>query len=52
MTGGVGDGVGKLGKGDVMGGVSSTVGGVGQGVSNLGSGIWGGITGSNQEEGK
>ena len=30
MTGGVGDGVGKLGKGDVIGGVGSTVGGVGK----------------------
>lgn len=30
VTGGVGDGVGKLGKGDVIGGVGSTVGGVGK----------------------
>ena len=30
VTGGVGDGVGKLGKGDVVGGLGSTVGGVGK----------------------
>ena len=28
VTGGVGEGVGKIGKGDVIGGVGSTVGGV------------------------
>lgn len=30
VTGGVGDGVGKLGKGDLVGGLGSTVGGVGK----------------------
>lgn len=30
-TSGVGDGVGKLGKGDVVGGLGSTLGGVGKG---------------------
>jgi hypothetical protein len=30
VTGGVGDGVGKLSKGDLVGGVGSTVGGVGK----------------------
>ena len=38
VTGGVGDGVGKLGKGDVVGGVGSTLGGVGKGVGGLASG--------------
>ncbi|KAI6868487.1 hypothetical protein KC318_g19164, partial [Hortaea werneckii] len=50
VTGGLGDGVGKLGQGDVVGGLGSTVGGVGKGVGGLASGIWGGISGSNQQQ--
>jgi hypothetical protein len=47
VTGGVGDGVEKIGQGNVIGGVSSTLGGVGKGVYGLGRGVWGGISGTN-----
>jgi hypothetical protein len=40
-TGGLGDGVSKLSKGDVLGGLGTTVGGVGKGVYGLGSGLFG-----------
>jgi len=34
------DGVGQLGKGNVVGGLTSTVGGVGKGLGGLGSGTF------------
>lgn len=49
ITGGLGEGVGKLGKGDVIGTGTSVVGGVGKGLGNLGSGIWEGVSGKNRQ---
>ena len=42
ITGGLGDGVGKLGKGDFVGGVGSIGGGVQKGVGGLLGGVFGG----------
>lgn len=50
MTGGLGEGVGKLGKGDVIGSGTSIVGGVGKGLGNLGSGVWEGVSGKNRQK--
>jgi hypothetical protein len=47
VTGGVGDGVSEIGKGNVIGGVGSTVGGVGKGVYGLGKGLWDGVSRNN-----
>lgn len=46
----MGDGVGKLGTGDVVGGLTSTVGGVGKGVYGLGRGLLGGKRAPEEEE--
>lgn len=43
ITGGLGDGVGKIGKGDVAGGLSSALGGVYNGLGGLAGGVLGGV---------
>jgi hypothetical protein len=46
----LGDGVGKLGKGDVIGGLGSTVGGLGKGVGGLYSGVFSGKKAPEEED--
>jgi hypothetical protein len=50
VTGGLGEGVGKLGKGDVIGSVGSIGGGVYKGVTGLGRGLLSGAGSDGDKE--
>lgn len=49
ITGGLGEGVSRLGKGDPLGGLTSTVGGVQKGVGGLLGGVLRGVQGKDEE---